>query len=299
MILGPILNQFSSRLDTFETRLNNNAHNAPAKPTKHNQTNLTPQPPPTKRLRNDNANTRPAPIPTPPSPVNSIEELYASIPSPIPTPHPTYASKTKPTKPPKPTQQHQPPNPHNDRPTNSLPPASHNIEWVIRLGGNIPDNLAHPIPESHIHQMLWRDMSKHAAWRNQNSNLLAVKRAPTGNLVLVFPPSTTRDTITRFLPLIRSILKLPDETIISPNIPWSKLVLRYVPCRPTPKSQRFSDTALLNTLHINPTFSNLAYVWGPRWIRRDENMKDQMKSTVSVAFEDPTGDLLHTPTAPS
>ena len=113
------------------------------------------------------------------------------------------------------------------------------------------------------------------------SNLLVRAHAPSPNELVDALESAT------------ALMALPAYIKdIIPNVRWSRVVLSNVFSGKTPDSPAFSPQIIHNELAAaNPEYRNLTIRQFPTWLRNPRSLKDSQLSSISFAFEDPSGSL--------
>ncbi|KZT09918.1 uncharacterized protein LAESUDRAFT_711788 [Laetiporus sulphureus 93-53] len=161
--------------------------------------------------------------------------------------------------------------------------------WIARFVDKPPAKLTATDPLVLVRQLCSRLA---AVPTSATVHVLAIERTLTGNLVITFTATTPRVDIASHLPTIQSALGVPEHNIVSADVAWSKMTLGFVPTCPSPTEPLFDEATLLASLRLNPSFTKLPLAYGPRWLRRPDDMADQAHSTVSLGFEDPDGSVM-------
>ncbi|PCH42035.1 hypothetical protein WOLCODRAFT_152082 [Wolfiporia cocos MD-104 SS10] len=148
------------------------------------------------------------------------------------TPHPpngtrSYATAAS-TEPSTPTQTK---DPHGRAPPQTRPkpkgPAKP-ARWIVRFGNNPPPELHGRDPLLMARALRTRLAAIPTA---AALTVLAVEQTVSGNLILSFTPTSPRRDVEMHIPTIRAALGLGPDVRISPDVPWSKLTLGFVPTR--------------------------------------------------------------------
>jgi hypothetical protein len=178
--------------------------------------------------------------------------------------------------------------PSQPTPTPPPPPIAQppSVRLVIRYQGQPPQQRTYPkVIVEEVNKHLMAVPSAQAA----NLRVLGASWNNSGNCILTFPPGTPPRSAVNHIPTIREALSLDQSTIISRDVPWSKVTLAGVHAREHPLSPEiFSESMLLETLKENPVVKKLTITQGPSWVRPKDQIEG-LKSSISFEFEDPDG----------
>lgn len=242
--------------------------------------------------------------PQPPPPCTSsasVQTDLVDIPTrpPTPPPRPTYAEvSTSTTLDPPAKDPGSPPRhsatpatrtPATRTPDTRLPRKMMGQRIVVHIGKSsfYSARLGTPaaLPKAH------KDISDALQKEGSSLQCLGVKLSHSKNLIITFPANSSKSSLASSLSLLRTVLLLPQSVRLSFDIPWAHLQLANVPTRYSPDDKPFSVPRLLEEVRLNPLFKDLAFTRLPSWVS-DPSRLTKMRSSVAIAFEDPTGSIL-------
>ena len=130
--------------------------------------------------------------------------------------------------------------------------------------------------------------------------LAAVRWTASGNLVVTGGPAATAPTLQLAAPHIGTILstkfKLTSPNSIPPpraNVKWSKLIINGVPTSASNTRNPYTPEECHTALSaINPSYATLSITQKPSWVRPPSSYSHGSASSLSVAFEDQSGEKL-------
>ena len=130
--------------------------------------------------------------------------------------------------------------------------------------------------------------------------LAAVRWTASGNLVVTGGPAATSSSLQLAAPHIGAILstkfKLTSPTSIPPpraNVKWSKIIINGVPTEASSARNPYTPEECHAALSaINPSYATLSITQQPSWVRPPSSYSHGSASSLSVAFEDQSGEKL-------
>ena len=130
--------------------------------------------------------------------------------------------------------------------------------------------------------------------------LAAVRWTASGNLVVTGGPAATPSSLQLAAPHIGAILstkfKLTSPTSIPPpraNVKWSKIIINGVPTGASSNRKPYSPEECHAALSaINPSYATLSITQQPSWVHPPSSYTHGSASSLSVAFEDQSGEKL-------
>ena len=130
--------------------------------------------------------------------------------------------------------------------------------------------------------------------------LAAIRWTAAGNLVVAGGPAATPLSLQLAAPHISAILtaklQLPSSTPLPPpraNVKWSKIIINGVPTGASPTRGPYTPSECHAALTaINPSYASLTITQQPSWVQPPSSYTHGSTSSLSVAFEDPSGEKL-------
>jgi hypothetical protein len=114
-----------------------------------------------------------------------------------------------------------------------------------------------------------------------------------GNCILTFSPGTSARSIDAHAGICRDIVDPLKPAIVSRDVKWSRVVVHRVLTGKEDVGSLFTPEKLMQELACNPSIRKLHIRRMLDWIRKPETI-ESIHSSISFAFEDPTGANLST-----
>ncbi|KAF8596448.1 hypothetical protein BDV93DRAFT_563329 [Ceratobasidium sp. AG-I] len=198
--------------------------------------------------------------------------------APNPLPKPRSTRKRQRARPAAPASSGLPPKPTTSlpKPQTTATKVTKPVRLITRFGGDPPTTLR-GLPQPDLFRLTQSGA--------KDQRVLGVQWNKVGNIIISFPAGTSHASILAACPTIRTALGIPEPTVMSIDVPWTKLMVSSVPARPDPGAPTYSEADLLSSFLLNPTLQNVAITRQPRWLRNPANIMGAHSSFV-FSFED-------------
>jgi hypothetical protein len=116
----------------------------------------------------------------------------------------------------------------------------------------------------------------------------------SNNIILTYPSGTNAAYLADFIKQhgVCEALGIPTDTLISEDVPWSKIMITHVPTGFGDESGVFSDTEVAETFKSsNEWTKNIRFAQQPRWLKKPESI-NKVLSSIVTSFDDPDGSIV-------
>lgn len=223
--------------------------------------------------------------PTAATPVPASQRSYASAVS-NNSPSPPSATKSQPR-----SQPARPPLASNSKPKILL--ESENVRIVIRCSkAPRSANPSARLPPRTIADRVNAITAK--AGPNVIPKVIGANWNRSNNIILTYPPGTNAAYTIDYVKHngIFDSLGIPADTLISEDVPWSKIMITHVPTGFGDECGVFSDAQVSETFHSsNEWAKKIRFTQQPRWLKKPDSITKTLSSVVA-SFEDPDGSII-------
>lgn len=113
----------------------------------------------------------------------------------------------------------------------------------------------------------------------------------SGNCVLSFPANSSPVIIEQHARVLREAVAGDRPSVANRDVRWSKVVVHRVLTGLYSEGRVFPPDILLQDLTLNNSINKIKITRSPDWIRKPDDISS-MHSSISFAFEDPSGSLV-------